>query len=99
MKLVSLLASIGGNLSLLLGISLFSLFEAIELLMEINFIFFKWSKIESIIYHITSLIIFYSVWGDLDSVEVQNIFWFSTGDGSRPKKNIRSRTKHGRDRN
>jgi hypothetical protein len=41
MNLVSLLASIGGNLSLLLGISLFSLFDVIELLMEIYFIFFK----------------------------------------------------------
>jgi hypothetical protein len=41
MNLVSLLASIGGNLSLLLGISLFSLFEAIELIMEIYFILFK----------------------------------------------------------
>ena len=41
MNLVSLLASIGGNLSLLLGISLFSLFEVIELLMEIYFIFYK----------------------------------------------------------
>ena len=39
MNLVSLLASIGGNLSLLLGVSLFSLFEVIELLMEIYFIF------------------------------------------------------------
>ena len=44
MNLVSLLASIGGNLSLLLGISLFSLFEVIELLIEIYFIFYKAKK-------------------------------------------------------
>jgi hypothetical protein len=41
MNLVSLLASIGGNLSLLLGISLFSFFEIIELLLEIYFIYNK----------------------------------------------------------
>ena len=35
MDLVSLLASIGGNLSLFLGVSAFSLFEIVEVLIEI----------------------------------------------------------------
>ena len=38
MNVVSLLASIGGNLSLFLGINLFSLFEVIDLFIEIYFI-------------------------------------------------------------
>ena len=38
MDFVSLLASIGGNLSLFLGVSFFSLFEVIQLFMEIFYI-------------------------------------------------------------
>ena len=38
MNIVSLLASIGGNLSLFLGVSVFSLGEIIEVLIEIYFI-------------------------------------------------------------
>ena len=38
MNIVSLLASIGGNLSLFLGVSVFSLCEIIEVLIEIYFI-------------------------------------------------------------
>jgi len=41
MNFVSLLASVGGNLSLLLGISLFSFFEVIDVLMEICFIYYE----------------------------------------------------------
>jgi len=38
MDVVSLLASIGGNLSLFLGVSVFSLFEIFEVLLEITFL-------------------------------------------------------------
>jgi hypothetical protein len=38
MDVVSLLASIGGNLSLFLGVSVFSLFEIFEVLLEIIFL-------------------------------------------------------------
>ena len=38
MNIVDLLASIGGNLSLFLGVSIFSLFEIIEILIEIYLI-------------------------------------------------------------
>ena len=38
MDVISLLANIGGNLSLFLGVSVFSLFEIVEVLIEIYFI-------------------------------------------------------------
>ena len=38
MNIVSLLASIGGNLGLFLGVSVFSLFELVEVAIEIYFV-------------------------------------------------------------
>jgi hypothetical protein len=40
-NIVSLLASVGGNLSLFLGVSVFSLCEIVEVALEIYFIRFK----------------------------------------------------------
>jgi hypothetical protein len=50
----------------------------------------------SALHHVAKLSV-----GDLDPVEVatQTFFRVATEYGSRPKKNIRSRTKHARDRN
>jgi len=41
MDIIALLASIGGNLGLFLGVSIFSLFEVIQVLTEIYFIRLK----------------------------------------------------------
>ena len=45
MNVVALLASIGGNLGLFLGVSVFSLCELIEVFIEVFYIFYGKNKI------------------------------------------------------